>query len=371
MRGRGAAALLAVILSAAVAVAGDRPTPIAFSELPGWVDDDHAAALAALKVSCAGVDHAAAPLRAGVPGGAGLAKVCGRAAKVRPAEARAFFEKEFMPVRIGRGMLTGYYEPEIQGSLTPVGRFGTPLLARPDDLVSLDPGQMAQGLPAGLTAGKRAGDRLEPYPARAAIEDGALGRRARALVYVADIDAFFTHVQGSARVRLADGTALRIAYDGKNGRPFTAIGRLLVERGVMTPETATMASIRAWLADHPADGRSLMRRNESYIFFRIDGSLKTGDGPRGAQKTPLTAGRSLAVDRSLWPYGLPIFVAGRTPDGAAFQRLLVTQDTGSAIIGAARGDLFVGSGDAAGAVAGAMRDQADFFALLPKPESGR
>jgi membrane-bound lytic murein transglycosylase A len=370
MRGLGTAALLVWTLMLGVAQA-EEPRPVAFADIPGWAADDHAAALAALKVSCGGVDPQATWLRKGVPDGRALARICARAAAVRPEGALAFFEETFQPVLIGRGRLTGYYEPEIEGSLKPEGRFDTPLLARPDDLVSLDPGALAPSLPAGSGAGRRRDAGIEPYPTRAAIEDGALAGRGLELLYADRIDAFFTHVQGSARVRLPDGTALRIAYDGKNGRPFTAIGRLLVERGIMTPQTATMASIRAWLAAHEAEGRALMRQNESYIFFRIDRSLRTEDGPRGAQKTPLTAGRSLAVDRTLWPYGLPIFVAGRTPDGADFRRLLVAQDTGSAILGPARGDLFVGSGDQAGAIAGAMREEADFYALLPATEAPR
>ncbi|MFC7052428.1 murein transglycosylase A [Hansschlegelia quercus] len=370
MRGLATAALLASALMIGVARA-EEPRPVAFADLPGWAADDHAAALAALKVSCGGVDPQAPKLREGVPDGAALTQVCARAAAVPPEAARSFFEDIFQPVLIGRGRLTGYYEPEIEGSLKPDGRFDTPLLARPDDLVSLDPGVVASGLPAGLSAARRTAAGLEPFPTRAAIEDGALAGRRLELLYADRINAFFTHVQGSARVRLADGTALRIAYDGKNGWPFTAIGRLLVERGIMTPQTATMASIRAWLADHEAEGRELMRQNKSYIFFRIDRSLRPEDGPRGAQKTPLTAGRSLAVDQTLWPYGLPVFVAGRAPDGADLHRLLVAQDTGSAILGPARGDLFVGSGDQAGAIAGAMRDEADFYVLLPKIETAR
>jgi membrane-bound lytic murein transglycosylase A len=370
MRGLGTAAVLVWALTLGLAQAAE-PRPVSFADIPGWAADDHAAALKALKVSCGGVDPQAPRLRDGVPDGPALARVCARAATVPPEGARAFFEGAFRPVLIGRGRLTGYYEPEIEGSLKPDGRFDTALLARPDDLVSLDPGAVAPGLPAGLSAGRRTAAGLEPCPTRAAIEDGALAGRRLELLYADRIDAFFTHVQGSARVRLADGTALRIAYDGKNGWPFTAIGRLLVERGIMTPQTATMASIRAWLADHEAEGRELMRQNRSYIFFRIDRSLRPEDGPRGAQKTPLTAGRSLAVDRMLWPYGMPVFAAGRTPDGADFRRLLVAQDTGSAILGPARGDLFVGSGDEAGAIAGAMRDEADFYALLPIAETPR
>ncbi|HEY0290782.1 MAG TPA: MltA domain-containing protein [Hansschlegelia sp.] len=359
--------LLAMLAAAGAKADAASLSPVAFSAIPGWAEDDHAAALATFRKSCQAIDASAAPLRPGVPGGAALAAACAQAAKADPAGARSFFERVFSPFRVGRGQLTGYYEPEISGSLKPTRRQDTPLLARPSDLVSLAQGETAPGLPSGLQAARRTSAGLKPYPTRAAIEDGALAGRGLELVYLDRVDAFFVHVQGSSRVRLPDGSALRIAYAGRNGRPFTAIGRLLVQRGEMTPQTATMASIRAWLAAHPEDGRALMRRNDSYIFFQIDKSLAPADGPRGGQGTPLTAGRSLAVDRTVWPYGLPMYVDGVTPDGAPLRRLTIAQDTGSAIVGTARGDFFAGSGDAAGALAGSMRDEADFFVLLPKP----
>ena len=369
---RGAAIVTALALLAGAGAKADASelTPVAFSQVPGWESDDHAAAFAVWMKSCGAIDSAAPALRPGVPAGPALAAVCAAGMAVNPTgdrAAKAFFERWFQPFRIGRGTLTGYYEPESDGALAPTGRFDTPLLGRPDDLVSMMLGETLPGIPANIQAARRKGEGFEPYPTRAAIEDGVLGPRARPLVWLDWIDAFFIHIQGSSRVKLPDGRMIRLAYNGRNGRPFTGIGRLLVERGEMTKEVATMAQIRAWLAKNPEDGRELMRRNESYIFFKIDEVLRPEDGPRGAQDVALTPGRSLAVDRALWPYGLPMWLDGRFPDGKRIRRLMIAQDTGSAIKGLARGDYFAGTGDAAGAIAGGMRQQTEFVVLLPKP----
>lgn len=360
---------LALMAGAGAKAEATKLTPLAFSEIPGWARDDHAAAFAVFKKSCAMIDAAAPALRTGAPAGAALAAVCARAFALDAPDdkaAQGFFEAAFQPFRVGRGILTGYYEPEAEGSLEPRDPLDTPLLGRPADLVSMMLGETLPGIPPNIQAARRKGEGFEPYPTRSEIEDGALGDLARPLVYLERVDAFFVHIQGSTRVRLPDGRKLRIAYDGRNGRPFSGIGRLLVEKGVMTKEVATMAQIRAWLAQNPEDGRALMRRNDSYIFFRVDEALRPEDGPRGAQDVPLTPGRSLAVDRSLWPYGLPMWIDGRLPDGGRLRRLMIVQDTGSAILGAARGDYFAGTGDAAGAVAGGMRQQTDFIVLLPR-----
>lgn len=369
---RRGAAILSVVAALAASGARAEPkdlAPVAFSELKGWAGDDHASAFRVFLKSCAMIDAGAPALRPGVPAGAALAEVCARArtagASTRKA-ARAFFEANFRPFRIGRGTLTGYYEPEAKGSLVETPHFTTPMLGRPPDLVSMMLGETLPGIPSNIQAARRRGEGFEPYPTRAEIEDGVLGELARPLVWLDWIDAFFIHIQGSSRVKLPDGRMIRLAYDGRNGRPFTGIGRLLVEKGEMTKEVATMAQIRAWLAKNPDEGRALMRRNESYIFFKIDEVLRPEDGPRGAQDVPLTPGRSLAVDRALWPYGLPMWLDGRFPEGERIRRLMIAQDTGSAIKGLARGDYFAGTGDRAGAVAGGMRQQTDFVVLLPK-----
>lgn len=346
--------------------------PVAFSAISGWDADDHAAAFAVFSKSCRALLDGVPPLRAALPPPPELTDVCKDAAAAPPsndAAAKSFFETRFSAFRAGRGILTGYYEPEALGALGPTETFDTPLLARPDDLADIPDGEDRPGVPDRLTAARKTENGFAPYFTRAEIEDGALGDREKPLVWLTRIDAFFVHIQGSTRVRLPDGKVIRIAYAGRNGRPFTAIGRKLVERGVMLREVATMQAMRVWLAQRPEEGRALMRENASYIFFRIDDNLTPDDGPRGAQGLPLTAGRSIAVDRTIWSYGLPFWLDGRLPmtvGGGPIRRLTIAQDTGSAILGRARGDYFAGSGDDAGKTAGGMREQTDFVVLLPR-----
>lgn len=372
MGGRGAAimTLLAFLAGASPAFAGPAGLEhLSFADLPGWAADDQAAAFQAFAGSCRAIRDDVPPSRPAQPPDEALKRVCARALALgRPdAEAaRAFFEREFRPWRVGTGVLTGYYEPEIEGSRTRTARFDTPLLARPADLVTIPDGGTLPGVPDGLGGARKGAAGYEPYPDRAAIEDGALAGRGLELVWAERVDAFFVHIQGSTRVKLPNGDAVRLAFDGRNGRKFTGIGRLMVERGLLARGSTSMASIRRWLAENPSDGRALMRENQSYIFFRIDEALKDADGPLGAQNVPLEPGRSIAVDRGIWTYGLPFWLEGRFPDGGAIRRLVVAQDTGSAILGAARGDYFAGTGDAAGAVAGGMKQQTGFVVLLPR-----
>jgi membrane-bound lytic murein transglycosylase A len=183
-------------------------------------------------------------------------------------------------------------------------------------------------------------------------------------------EAFILHVQGSGRIRLDDGSVMRGAYAGRNGHPYTSIGKLLVQQGAMDLETMTLARLMGWLRDNPEPARALMRRNRSYIFFRDATELAEAEGPIGGAGIPLTPGRSLAVDRTIWPYGLPIWLDGTMPHALdrtePLRRLMVAQDTGSAIVGPARGDFFAGSGEAAGTRAGLMRHAATFVILEPK-----
>jgi membrane-bound lytic murein transglycosylase A len=261
--------------------------------------------------------------------------------------ARAFFETEFRAFLVrpatGAGFFTGYYEPEVIGSRMRTDRFTVPLYRPPDDLV--------EGA---------------PYHDRQAIESGALKGRGLEIVWLESaIDAFFIHVQGSARVQLADGGLLRLSYAGKSGHAYTPIGRVLRARGALAAGGVTMASIRAWLAAHPDEANEVMWSNRSFIFFRETDGIGPEDGPLAAAGVPLTAGRSLAVDRTLHTFHSPVFVETALPDGAAFRRLMVAQDTGSAIVGPARGDIYFGTGDAAGAIAGAMQAEGRFYLLAP------
>lgn len=384
--GRGLLAVLSGALAFSLsAYAAERPSvgdarlvPLAFADLSGWLDDDHAAGLVVLRRSCAPILRDAPELRTALPASDGLRAACAAALEPgRDGFARAFFEEFFAPFEVlppsGAGFLTGYFEPEYDGSLVPTAEFPTPLLARPDDLVAIPQGETWPGL-EGLQAGRRTAAGYEPYPDRASIEDGALGDRARPVAFVRDaVAAFIVQVQGSARLRLSDGRTVRVAYAGKNGYPFTAPGRVIVERGHVPLAEMNLERLAAWLRTNPEEGREIMRLNRSYVFFRLAEELGDTDGPFGAAGVPLNPGRSLAIDRNLWSYGLPVWLEGALPlaggGSEPLARLVVAQDTGTAIVGPARGDLFFGSGAEAGTRAGLTRARIRFVVLLPKPPS--
>jgi membrane-bound lytic murein transglycosylase A len=353
--------------------------PFAFAALPGWTGDDHAAAFATLRETCAALTRADPALRMAKPPTPELLALCARAERAKPADreaARLFFEMHFVPYRIvpadgSEGFLTGYYEPEVDGSYEKNDHFTWPIYARPDDLVSLKPGETLPGLPEGLSAARNLDGFIEPYWTRADIEAGALRGLGLEGIHVADeVEAFLIHVQGSARVRLPDGTVFRLRYAGRNGHPYTSIGRLIVQEFGLTPADVTLEKLKAWLRADGERGRAVMRRNHSFIFFDLDEDIDPLRGPIGGAGVPLQAGRSLAVDRMIWSYGLPFFLDIPIPVAPGktepMHRLLIAQDTGSAILGAARGDLFFGSGPAAGILAGETRHRGTFYVLLPK-----
>lgn len=288
-------------------------------------------------------------------------------------EARSFFEHRFDCYALGaddgqRGFVTAYYEPEIEASRQRTDRFCVPFYRRPDDLVAVGEDNRPDGWDPDIRFARANADgSLSPYPDRKAINAGFLQGRHLEIAWVeSETDVFFAHVQGAARLLIGDGSLQRITYDGKSGHPFTGIGRLLVQRGAIASEKISMAAIRRWLADNPDDARPLMEENRSYIFFREAPVDDPSDGPVAAAKVPLAAERSLAVDRLLHTFGTPIFVSADTVNGARWSKLMIAQDTGSAIVGPARGDLFMGSGNTAGEKAGAVRSPADFFVLVPK-----
>ncbi|MBV1796743.1 murein transglycosylase A [Siccirubricoccus sp. G192] len=286
----------------------------------------------------------------------------------REALLRDLLERRFQPFAAGEGLLTGYYEPELRGAEDPVPPFLVPLHGMPPEA---PPPEATTLLPV---AGVPAPPLL---PDRAAIEAGALEGRGLELAWVDDpVEAFFLHIQGSGRILLRDGRVLRLGYAGRNGHPYRSIGRLLIDQGAIPREAMSMQAIRAWLATAgPGAAAAVLRHNPSYIFFRPLEGLRPDQGPIGAMGVPLTPERSLAVDPGFIPYGAPVFVATRDPlDGAALHRLLVAQDTGGAIRGPARGDVFWGWGEAAAARAGLMREPSRVFVLVPRapprPEDG-
>ncbi|MBS7543606.1 MltA domain-containing protein [Ancylobacter oerskovii] len=354
--------------------------PLRFADLPGWRDDDPREALAAFRRSCGKIRWGRDLVEPPRPVFTALKRVCRHAGRLpaRPGErqARAFFEREFRPLRVvpldaPQGFLTGYYEPEVAGSPVRTDDYATPLYRRPPDLILEAPPQ--NGVPAnrGKAFREENGARV-PYYDRAAIEEGALAGKGLEVVFIRDpADAFFAAIQGSVRVRLPDGRLLRLNYDGHNGQPYTPVGRILVERGIVPREKMSMDAIRAYIAAHPEEGRALMRENRSYVFFRVADQLSDKDGAVGAQGLPLVAERSIAVDRRIHVYGTPVFIDAELPlaaEGALqpFRRLTIAQDTGSAIIGPARADIFFGAGSEAGSLAGRIRHPGDFAVLVPR-----
>ena len=356
--------------------------PLGFAKLPGWADDDHAAALTVFRRSCIFLDERPSGDTMGVTGGtvADWRLVC-RAAHDLPdpignEAARAFFESHFRPVAVvgddgPEGLFTGYYEPELLGALKPGPDYTVPLYRRPADLVTFNKGMPRHQSAAGLKRGRIVDGKAHGYYTREEINKGALDGKVEPLFYLKDkVDAFFLHIQGSGRVRLADGNVRRVAFAAKTGRPYTPIGRTLVERGEIPRDKVSMQSIKAWLRDNPDKADEVMWQNHSYIFFREVDDIDPDLGPPGAQGIPLTPGRSLAVDKRFHGYGSLLWLDSTAPaeDGDTenkLRRLMVAQDTGSAILGPVRGDVFWGSGKKAGEIAGRMKSTGRLFALVP------
>jgi membrane-bound lytic murein transglycosylase A len=360
--------------------------PVPYSQVLGWEEDDHAAAFKTFLKSC---DRVLAAARERAPAdklarpSSALAAVCATASRlqgpVTKAVARTFFEQNFTPNILAHGgpagLLTGYYEPVMKGSRTPQGEFQTPIHKRPPDLVTLVDETARATVGNSLTHGRKTDKGVEPYATRAAIEQGALKGQQLELVYFADpVDVFFLHIQGSGRVKLTDGSSIRVHYDGKNGHPYSSIGRYLIEKGLLAADKVSMGALKSWLRADPERARHVMWQNASYVFFR---ELKGAEakGPMGAMQVQLTPGRSLAVDPSYHALGLPIFVnaegMGHVAKGAGLRRLMVAQDVGSAIKGPERGDVYFGSGDAAGRLAGVTKHSAKFTVLVPNDAPAR
>ena len=356
--------------------------PVAFADLPGWAEAPLAETFAAFRRHAAHM--VATPPKTRALGLSSVDLVGAAKAALALSEtlddraARRFFETRFTPRRVhpaeGTAFLTGYFEPELEGSRTKTERFRVPLLARPDDLVDIDDTTRPRDMDSSYAFARRTDTGLAPYFTRGEIEEGALAGRGLELVWLEDpVDAFFVHVQGSVRIRLVEGGTLRMAYDGKAGHPYTSIGRLAIDRGLIAAEEMTLDRLRDWLKANPREARDLMRENCSYVFFREQPDLDPDLGAIAAAGVPLTPGVSLAVDRTLHTFGTPIFLAADLPLGpdgetVPVRRLMLAQDTGSAILGPARGDVFVGLGVEAGRRAGRIRHVPEaFVVLVPNP----
>lgn len=377
---------------------------VGFDALPGWRRDDQPAALDAFLRSCAaltgetepsasantlmlsaGADAWSAPCAAA----ADFASITFSDAASRQSAARSFFEFQFTPFQVvlsrkpipggpavglhplteEKGLFTGYFEPVYPASRWKTAVYSAPLRRRPADLVSVDLGLFRDDLAGERVAGRVEGGRLLPYAERAEIEAVPPKETDEPIAWLRPNDLFFLQIQGSGVLRLPGGEMLHVGYDGQNGRPYTAIGRVLVERGDMTLDDVSMQSIRTWLESaSPEDAQAVREENASYVFFRPLTDLPEPDlGPFGAEKVQLTPGRSLAVDLRYHLLGAPMWVALDSDDDSApgLERLFIAQDTGGAVKGALRGDIFWGSGDKAGEIAGSMRAEGRLYVLVP------
>jgi peptidoglycan lytic transglycosylase A len=348
---------------------------LGFESLKGWNDDDHLPSLHAFERSALTLAMGGESSRPAQPASSGLIAVA-RAALGATFSARRdaqrFFEARFRPFRVipedGAGFLTGYYEPCVRASMVETDQFRWPILGRPADLVSFAPDLAPAGFPEGVTGARRLGDgSLVPYADRAQIET----ERLDPVVWVRDaVEAFLIQVQGSAQVEFPDGRRARLAYDGRNGLPYTSIGRILIETGESAESAMSLLTLKAWLRGDRERGLKLMQRNRSFVFFKLVGDFDPRLGPVAGAGVALTPLRSIAVDRTIWAYGLPFWIDAELPwadeTPRAFRQLMIAQDTGSAIVGPARADLFFGSGEAAGARAGAIRRKGEVVVLLPR-----
>lgn len=356
-------------------------SPVRFADLKGWADDDLTLALPAFARSCAAVlkkplSEADATGYGGTP--ADWAPICQSIPRNPSKEnARRWFESNFMPFAIKAGettdaLFTGYYEPQLRGSRVRHGAYQTPIYALPSDLIDVDLGLFRPIFRDEKIVGRVIGNRLVPYATRGEIDSDGLAHAATLFFADDPIAVFFLHIQGSGRIVLENDAIERVAYAGQNGWPYTPIGRVLVQEGALPKEGLSMQVLRAWMKAHPREAKSLMERDLSYVFFK---EAPLGDpslGSPGAEGVPLAPGRSLAIDRRFNPLGAPFFVVAKTPDpdparpDHAFARLLIGQDTGGAIRGPLRGDLFFGYGKDAEAVAGRMKAEGKLYVLLPK-----
>jgi membrane-bound lytic murein transglycosylase A len=344
-----------------------------FESLAGWTDDDHRAAFCAFERSARTIAQThPRPAQSAPPELVANARAALCEDEAAERDARRFFESRFRPFRIvpenGRGFLTGYYEPCVPASRVESEAFRWPILARPTDLVTFGVDPAPVGFPNDISGARRLGDgSLVPYADRAQIE----AERRDPIVWVRDaVEAFLMQVQGSAQVEFPDRSRARLAYDGRNGLPYTSIGKILIEAGEIAESDMSLASLKAWLRRDSAHGLDVMQRNRSFVFFHLVENFDPDLGPVAGAGVALSPLRSIAIDRTVWTYGLPFWIDAELPwldeTPRSLRRLMIAQDTGSAIVGPARADLFFGSGHEAGARAGAIRHRAELIVLLPR-----
>lgn len=381
-----------VVEAPAPAVEEPEPLPpklrlerVAYGDLPGWQADQVGDALPALAKSCKVLMRRNDDRQVGRDDTGGFVKdwreACGAQSALDASDhkaVRGFFEEHFTPFLAANnedatGGFTGYYEASLKGSRKRKGRYKTPLYKRPDDLVMVNMRNFVSKPRRRRIAGRVINGTLKPYETRSQIRRGALRGKKLELVWIDDpVDGFFTQIQGSGLVELDDGTQMRIGYAAQNGHSYTAIGRELIKDGHITREEMSMQAIRSWLNQNPKEAAAMMDRNEAYVFF----TELSGQAPVGSQGVELTPERSAAVDRRFIPQSVPLFIDTVVPseDGTTedvFQQLVVAQDSGGAIRGPVRADIFWGVGERAASIAGRLKSRGRYFLLLPNAVAER
>ncbi|MEJ1296379.1 MAG: MltA domain-containing protein [Candidatus Sedimenticola sp. (ex Thyasira tokunagai)] len=344
---------------------------VSWDDLPGWQEDSVADAWPALLSQCT-------KLRKKKPGWETICSAADQLQEPTDKQVRTFIREYFQPHEIigtggsPDGLITGYYEPTLLGSLEADERFAYPIYARPDSLLIIDLAKQFPSLKGKRVRGRLVGNRVIPYYDRTDIDGSKQPLKGKELLWVDDPHgSFFLQIQGSGRVQLPDGSSINVGYADQNGHQYVSIGKKLIERGELSREEVSLFTIREWLKQHPEQAQGLLNENPSYVFFVLNDNGE--QGPRGSLNVPLTAERSAAVDRSRIPLGTPIWLSTTLPTEAGsdeaskpYQRLLFAQDTGGAINGPVRADVFFGNGELAEHLAGTMKQPGRLFALLPK-----
>ncbi|MDH3693383.1 MAG: murein transglycosylase A [Gammaproteobacteria bacterium] len=357
--------LLCLLLGACVKPAGIG-NPVDWSKLSGWETDQHAEAWPALISGCNVLSAKTESWK----------NICRNAQVVKnptDEQARSFFEQHFEPHRVNsgkwknQGLITGYYEPLLHGSFKPTQQFKYPIYRRPDELLTVDLDDLYTDLKGKRTRGRLQDNRVVPFYSRSEIDGPGKPLQGSEILWVDDRDAlFFLHVQGSGRVQLPDGDVVNVGYADQNGHPYVSIGRVLIDRSELKKKEVSLFTIRDWLRKHPNQAQSLLNENSSYVFFEL--SDNDNQGPTGSLNVPLTAKRSAAVDPNTISLGTPLWIETELLDSdkSIFNQLIFAQDTGGAIKGSVRADIFWGHGDHAEQMAGKMKQKGKIYALLPR-----
>ena len=337
--------------------------PVDWSALPEWQSDDLSEAWLALDQQCPRMNRR----------DTNWLPICAAADELQNPtsdQAREFFETHFKPHRIHakggktEGLITGYYEPLLNGSLTRTDKYQYPIYSAPEEMLTIDLAEVYPSLEGMRLRGRLEGNKIVPFHSRAVIDGKEQPLSGRELVWIDDpYGSFFLQIQGSGRVKLADGSIKGLNYADQNGHPYVAIGKTLVEKEQIPLEEVSLFTIREWLTNNPSRADEILNSNPSYVFFTLREDAT--ENARGSLNVPLTQARSLAVDKSVIPLGTPVWLDTTLPDGSEFQRLMVAQDTGGAIKGHVRADVFFGSGDEAERLAGEMNQAGSLYALLP------